>query len=259
MTQPLLRLEALYQTFITSNHQKKQALNGVSFDINAGEIFGLLGVNGAGKTTLSSLIATLQPPTSGNIFFNRSGELVSIYNDLLTYRQMVGFCPQKPNLIDILSVQQNLFFNGRYYGLTSEQAKQRVVELVKQFELDEFKNRKPAELSGGYRQRVMIARALMHRPQILILDEPTVGLDPHIRVQLWEEIKTLKSEGVAVVLTTHYLEEAEVLCDRVCILHEGQIRLIDTPSALKTSHQMARLEEVFLALMQMENPEKEGK
>lgn len=258
MVQPFVRLDTLFKTFFTSDNREKHALRGVSADIYPGEIFGLLGVNGAGKTTLSSLIATLQPPTSGDILFDRAGELVSAYQDLMTYRQIIGFCPQKPNLVDVLTVEQNLFFSGRYYGLTAAESKQRVGELVRRFELDEFKKRTPGELSGGYRQRVMIARALMHKPRLLILDEPTVGLDPHIRLQLWDEVKMLKSEGVAVLLTTHYLEEAEALCDRVCILHEGVVRLCDTPSALKTSYDKARLEEVFLALMQDDNVEKKG-
>ncbi|HBL98815.1 TPA: ABC transporter ATP-binding protein [Candidatus Dependentiae bacterium] len=258
MIQPFLRLEKIYKTFSTSDYRQKTALGGVSADIFPGEIFGLLGVNGAGKTTLSSIIATLAAPTSGSIQFNRAGEFVSIYNDLMAYRQLVGFCPQKPNLTDALSVYYNLFFAGRYYGLTADDAKARAHELVERFALTEFKNQTPAELSGGYRQRVMLARALMHRPGLLILDEPTVGLDPHIRVQLWDEIKALKKDGVAVLLTTHYLEEAEALCDRVCILHDGIVRLIDTPAALKVSYQKERLEEVFLALMQIKNSVNEG-
>lgn len=248
MMQTFLRLENVFKTFITSDQRQKKALGGVSFGINRGEIFGLLGVNGAGKTTLSSIIATLNEASSGKLLFNRDGAEISIYDDLMAYRQVIGFCPQKSNLIDALSVLQNLVFQGCYYGFPIFEVKVRANELIQRFMLDEFKHQTPAELSGGYRQRVMIARALMHKPQLLILDEPTVGLDPHIRMELWEEITSLKQEGVSILLTTHYLEEAEVLCDRVCILHEGLVRLIDTPAALKSSYQKARLEEVFLAL-----------
>jgi ABC-2 type transport system ATP-binding protein len=253
MIQPFLRLHTLSKQYSTSDNRQKYALDNISCDIYPGEIFGILGVNGAGKTTMSSLIATLQPPTSGDILFNQSGILTSVYADLMTYRQIIGFCPQKPNLIDTLTVEQNLFFSGRYYGLTATQSTQGAAELMQRFGLDEYKNQTTNELSGGYRQRVMIARSLMHKPKLLVLDEPTVGLDPHIRLQLWDEIKMLKKEGVTVLLTTHYLDEADALCDRVCILHDGMVRLIDTPFALKTLHKKERLEDVFLALMQPDN------
>lgn len=253
MIQPFLRLDQLSKQYSTSDNRQKYALNNVSCDIYPGEIFGILGVNGAGKTTMSSLIATLQPPTSGDILFYQSGALNSVYADLMAYRQIIGFCPQKPNLIDALTVEQNLFFSGRYYDLTATQSTQRAAELMQRFGLDEYRNQTTNELSGGYRQRVMIARSLMHKPKLLILDEPTVGLDPHIRLQLWDEIKMLKKEGVTVLLTTHYLDEADALCDRVCILHDAMVRLIDTPLALKTLHKKERLEDVFLALMQPDN------
>lgn len=247
--QTFLRLENVSKQFRTSDHRDKRALDGVSCEIFSGEIFGLLGVNGAGKTTLSSIIATLNPPTGGNLFFESEGTFISIYDDLMTYRQLIGFCPQKPNLTNQLTVEQNLTFFGRYYGLSAHATKIRVDALIEQFGLSEFRKRSPEELSGGYRQRIMLARALVHKPKLLILDEPTVGLDPHIRVQLWNAIRALKNEGVSVILTTHYLEEAEILCDRVCLLHEGIVRLIDTPAHLKTTHKKERLEEVFLALM----------
>ncbi len=250
MIQSYLRLEALTKNYKTSDGRIKQALKGVSLELARGEIFGLLGVNGAGKTTLSSIIATLQPPTSGDIFMDG----VSIYSNLMGYRRQLGFCHQKPNLTDGLTVEQNLLFAGRYYGLSAEASCERADELITRYHLEEFRNQDPAELSGGYRQRVMLTRALMPRPQLLLLDEPTVGLDPHIRFQLWDEIRALKGDGVTVLLTTHYLDEAEALCDRVCMLHKGAIRLIGTPDELKLNFQRGRLEEVFMALM---NDEKE--
>jgi len=230
---------------IKKSYGVKQALKGVSLDIYKGEIFGLLGVNGAGKTTLSSIVATLHPPTSGDIEF----EGKSIYADLAAYRFNLGFCPQRPNLHPLLTLEQNLRLAGGYYQLTSQQVEDRFNHLVDHFELRPYLQQKASVLSGGYKQRFMIARALMHNPKLVILDEPTVGLDPHIRRQLWDKIKELKKDGVTVILTTHYLDEAEQLADRVCVLDSGVIKLIDTPDKLKADFKMNNLEDVFIALM----------
>lgn len=223
-----------------------EALKGVSVDLYEGEIFGLLGVNGAGKTTLSSIIASLHPATSGNIL--RGG--VSIYADVLEYRKILGFCPQKPNFEQTLTVRENLEFAGRYFLMTGEEIEERVNDLLKQFDLEKYASSKPTILSGGYKQRLLIARALVHKPRLVILDEPTVGLDPHIRRQLWDIIKDLKKEGVTVILTTHYLDEAEYLSDRVCILDNGTIMAIDTPEQLMAAHKKENLEQVFIELVE---------
>jgi ABC-2 type transport system ATP-binding protein len=230
---------------IKKRYGNKEALKGVSLDIYKGEILGLLGVNGAGKTTLSSIIATLHPPTEGDVEF----EGTSIYDDVATYRFSIGFCPQKPNLNSMLTLEENLRLSGSYYQMTDEQIDVRLAQLVQQFGLKEYLHQKAQVLSGGYKQRFMIARALMHNPQLVILDEPTVGLDPHIRRQLWSQIKELKDLGVTVILTTHYLDEAEQLSDRVCVLDGGLIKLIDTPDKLKADFKMNNLEDVFIALM----------
>jgi ABC-type multidrug transport system ATPase subunit len=230
---------------IKKRYGTKEALKGVSLDIYKGEILGLLGVNGAGKTTLSSIIATLHPPTEGDIEF----EGKSIYADVATYRFHIGFCPQKPNLNSALTLEQNLRLSGSYYQMTKSQIDTRLAQLVEQFDLKEYLHQKAQVLSGGYKQRFMIARALMHNPQLVILDEPTVGLDPHIRRQLWQQIKDLKAAGVTVILTTHYLDEAEQLSDRVCVLDGGLIKLIETPDKLKADFNMNNLEDVFIALM----------
>jgi ABC-2 type transport system ATP-binding protein len=222
-----------------------KALNKISLDIYEGEVLGLLGVNGAGKTTLSSILATLHPPTSGDVLWN--GE--SIYKNINEYRKIIGFCSQKPSLIDDLTVEENLFYAGKFYGLDSDLIKDRMQKLIKQFSLEMYKDNRPDVLSGGYKQRVMIARALMNAPKIVILDEPTVGLDPHIRHQLWERIRELKGIGVSVILTTHYLDEAEILSDRICMLDKGEIKLIDTPDNLKLIYNQSRLEDVFLELI----------
>jgi ABC-2 type transport system ATP-binding protein len=230
---------------IKKRYSTKEALKGVSLDIYKGEIVGLLGVNGAGKTTLSSIIATLHPPTEGDI----ECEGVSIYDDIATYRYKIGFCPQRPNLDPALTLEQNLRLSGTYYQMTKEEIDTRLDFLISQFGLKEYLHQKASVLSGGYKQRFMIARALMHNPQLVILDEPTVGLDPHIRRQLCQQIRDLKQLGVTVILTTHYLDEAEQLSDRVCVLDNGLIKLVDTPDKLKADFKMENLEDVFIALM----------
>ncbi len=246
MNEILLKIKDVKKTY-----GKKEALKGISLDVHTGEILGLLGVNGAGKTTLSSIIATLIPATAGDIEFQGT----SIYKDLVAFRAQLGFCPQRPNLNPQLTLEQNLRLSGSYYGMTEEQIDARMETLIKQFELAPFLQQRALVLSGGYKQRFMIARSLMHSPKLVLLDEPTVALDPHIRRQLWDIIKGLKQTGVTVILTTHYLDEAEILSDRVCVLDHGQIKLIDTPEKLKADFKMNNLEDVFIALMQ-ENTDK---
>ena len=239
----LLEVRGISKTYFNKKGSElKRALRPTSFDLYKGEVFGLLGVNGAGKTTLSSILATMHPPTSGDVIWKGT----SIYKQLLEYRKIVGMCPQKPNIEKRLNVEENLLFAARCYGLSPPQAIERKNALISQFNLEEYVGTTTDQLSGGYRQRFLVARALMHHPQLMILDEPTVGLDPHIRRQIWEVIKILKSIHVTVILTTHYLDEAEYLSDRVCLIHNGLIRTVDTPDNLKKFHQKNNLEEVFL-------------
>ncbi|NBP02968.1 MAG: ABC transporter ATP-binding protein [Proteobacteria bacterium] len=240
----LLQIKNITKTF-NDGVQEIKALKGVSIDMYQGEVLSLLGVNGAGKTTLSAIISTLHPATSGDILHND----VSIYEDVLAYRRMIGFCPQKPNIDMMLTIEQNLEFAGRYFCMEPEAIKERTAYLLKRFGLDKYARSKAMILSGGYKQRFLIARTLMHSPQLVIFDEPTVGLDPQIRRDIWEVIKGLKKEGVTVLLTTHYLDEAEQLSDRVCLLDKGVIRLVDTPANLKAAHDQKNLEEVFIKLI----------
>ncbi|HSW73549.1 MAG TPA: ABC transporter ATP-binding protein [Candidatus Limnocylindria bacterium] len=242
-TVPLLTIDNITKTY----HDAKQtvhALANVSLTINKGEIFGLLGVNGAGKTTLSSLIATLHPPTSGTILYK--GE--SIYKNIQGYRTVLGFCPQTQNLDHDLTVEENLVFAGRYFLLPQSEIAQRVAHLMEYLELTRYKSFQVSSLSGGTKQRLLIARALIHNPEIVILDEPTVGLDPDIRRKLWTIITSLKERGITVILTTHYLDEAEALSDKICILHKGKVRLIESVQALKERHNLSSLEAIFLKL-----------
>lgn len=245
----LLKIKDITKTYnsIPQNH----ALKGVTLDIFEGEVLSLLGVNGAGKTTLSSIISTLHPATSGDIFYNDQ----SIYNDVTDFRRIIGFCPQKPNIDEMLTIKENLLFAGRYFNMPEATIKQRSLDLMEKFQLLKYADAKGSILSGGYKQRFILARTLMHSPKLVILDEPTVALDPHIRRNLWEIIKSLKNDGVTILLTTHYIEEAEILSDRVCILDKGVIKLIDTPENLKKNFSQSNLEDVFIKLLQEEKEE----
>ncbi|MFI5333018.1 MAG: ABC transporter ATP-binding protein [Candidatus Babeliales bacterium] len=240
---PLLRI-----INVTKRYGDYEALKGVSLDLYPGEVVTLLGVNGAGKTTLSSIVATLKPPTSGDLLYNNR----SIYSDIVGYRCIIGFCPQKPNLNNYLTLRENLFFAGRYFAVPDDEIAVRIDDLANRFKFGKYLDKRPEVLSGGYKQRFTLARSIIHKPQLIILDEPTVALDPHIRHQLWDYIKALKQENICVLLTTHYLDEAEVLSDRVCVLDQGAVRLIDTPHNLMSSFHKDRLEDVFIHLMHEE-------
>ena len=239
---------------ITKSYGSRRVLESISLTIYKSEVFCLLGVNGAGKTTLSSIIATLQPPTGGDILFDDR----SIYDDISTYRLSVGLCPQRPNLHSQLTVYENLYFAGRAYRLSHDAADERARYLLQRFRLQKYADDNPHILSGGYKQRALIARTLMHDPQIILFDEPTVGLDPHIRQDLWKIIRELRDAGKSIILTTHYMDEAEQLSDRVCVLDKGVIRLIDTPENLKASFEKRDLESVFIELMRQAEQETEG-
>ena len=252
MSKPILEVKDVTKVY-KSNGKTTRALDGVSLTIEEGEIFGLLGVNGAGKTTLSSILATLHPPTSGQVLYKGT----SIYKDILRYRRALGFCPQRQNLDKSLTVKENLIFAGRYFLLPKEEIRLRAELLMKQLRLNCYADNDTESLSGGTKQRVLIARALMHNPKIVILDEPTVGLDPDIRRSLWKQIRDLKALGITIILTTHYLDEAEYLSDRVCILSQGKVRLIESLKTLQERHKMAKLEDIFLELTEQEREEDE--
>jgi ABC-type multidrug transport system ATPase subunit len=245
VNQPLIKALSVKKDYQAGSHIKK-ALKGVSLDICEGEIVGLLGVNGAGKTTLSTILAGLHPCSSGDIQYRDR----SIYEDIVSYRKIVGFCPQKPNLDLGLTLEENLIFAGRYHRMKKDDIVAQIDALMDQFQLREYAKMKASVLSGGYKQRFLIARTLMHRPKLIILDEPTVGLDPYIRHQLWDQIAVLKKNGSSILLTTHYLDEAEYLSDRVCIIDAGSVKTIDTPQNLMKIHEKNRLEDVFLKLTQ---------
>jgi ABC-2 type transport system ATP-binding protein len=206
------------------------AVNEISFEVKEGELFGLLGPNGAGKTTTLNMLATLIRPTSGKAFI--AGFDVLKERDKV--RKSIGMVFQEPALDNYLTGRENLEFHGMMYGLSRREAKKRVKEALKIVELEEFADKLVQTYSGGMKRRLEIARALVHQPKILFLDEPTLGLDAQTRRKIWEYIKKLNKErGATIILTTHYMEEADFLADRVAIIDYGKIVALDTPQNLK--------------------------
>ena len=207
------------------------AVDHLGLSVRAGEIFGLLGPNGAGKTTTVGMLTTRVVPSSGRALVGG----VDIVGDPARAKQVIGVVPQSNTLDRDLTVWQNLYFHGRYFGMAADEAKAEADRLLEQFRLTDRAQANVATLSGGMAQRLMVARAILHRPRILFLDEPTAGLDPQSRIALWEILADLHTAGQTILLTTHYMEEADQLCDRVAIMDHGRILALDTPAALKRS------------------------
>jgi len=209
-----------------------QAVDGVSFTVESGEIFGLLGPNGAGKSTLIRMLTTLVPPTGGTAVV--AGH--DIIHDPTAVRESIGVIPQNMTSDPELTCAENLGIHARLYGITGALRRRRTEELLEAVGLLDRANAMAATLSGGMRRRLEIARGMVHDPQILFLDEPTTGLDPVSRISVWEMITHLREkQGRTLFLTTHYMDEADRLCDRVAIVDHGRIAALDTPVALKAS------------------------
>jgi ABC-2 type transport system ATP-binding protein len=208
-----------------------EALLGVSFSVEPGEFFGLLGPNGAGKSTTLGCITTLVRPSGGRILVDG----VDVVRRPLEAKRKIAVVPQVRNLDRDLSVRELLSYHGRYFGLAAAEREARVERLLSELQVADRASARPLTLSGGQQQRVMIARALMHDPTILLLDEPTTGLDPQARRSLWDTLRELHGRGLTVILTTHYMEEADRLCERLAIVDHGRILTLDTPANLKRS------------------------
>jgi ABC-2 type transport system ATP-binding protein len=207
------------------------AVDRLNLDVYAGEIFGLLGPNGAGKTTTVGILTTRVVPTSGRALLGG----IDVAAQPALAKQLSGIVSQQNTLDRQLSVWENLYFHGRLFGIGARESRRTADELLQQFQLSKWAKASVYALSGGMAQRLMVARAIFHRPSVLFLDEPTAGLDPQSRLALWDLLGELHRSGQTILLTTHYMEEADKLCDRVAIMDHGKILALDTPAALKQS------------------------
>ncbi len=222
-----------------------EALRGVSLRIEAGELFGLLGPNGAGKSTLIHCTTGLAQPTAGAIsVFGH--DAIDRYAEA---RQAVGLAPQEPNLDWFLTVEETLDYHAGYFGMPKRERRERATELLETFSLTEKRDERTRTLSGGMKRRLILARAMMHRPRLLILDEPTAGVDVELRLELWHYVQRIKGEGTTILLTTHYIEEAEQLCDRIAFINEGRIVGEGTSNELASEYGVGNLEDAYLALV----------
>jgi len=228
---------------LTKDYDSFRAVDAIDFELMRGEFFGFLGPNGAGKTTVMRVIYCFMPPSSGDVrVFD-----MDVTKDASRIKARIGVMPQEDNLDPDLSVLENLIVYARYFDIPRREALRSASELLEFVELEGKAKTKIANLSGGMKRRLVLARALINNPELLILDEPTTGLDPHSRHAVWDKLNQLKEKNTTLILTTHYMEEAEKLCDRVAIMDAGKIVTIDSPSSLMQMHG-GNLEDVYLKL-----------
>jgi len=219
----------LGKTYRSHGGEARAAVNGLTLEVRTGELFALLGPNGAGKSTTVGILTTRVKPTSGTAKIAGT----DVAADPVAVKQRIGVVTQHNTLDRQLTVMENLEFRGRYAGMTTRQARKRAGELLEVFSLTDRAGALVQTLSGGLAQRVLIARAIVHRPDVLFLDEPTSGLDPQTRVNLWDILRSMRTEGQTILLTTHYLEEAENLCDRIGVIDHGKLLTTGTLAELK--------------------------
>lgn len=229
MSNYILKVENLKKEFQLSKTRKIEAVKGISFEVRRGEIFGFLGPNGAGKSTTISMITTQQEATSGEIFIDGQ----SVLENPALARRKIGVVAQHNNLDRGLTARENLIYHAKYFGMDDATTNKRADEYLEKFGLKDRQHDYVREFSGGMAQRLKIARAIMHNPDILFLDEPTTGLDPSYRAILWEQMLALNKAGTTIFLTTHYMEEPEQLCDRIAIVDKGELKAIGTADELK--------------------------
>lgn len=227
-TSVVIRTEGLTKVYVGADFA---AVDHLDLEVTGGEVFGLLGPNGAGKTTTAGMLTTRVLPTSGRAHI---AGIDVVSNPTLT-KQMIGVVSQQNTLDRALTVWENLYFHGRLFGISARDSRAEADRLLGQFQLAKWARASVYALSGGMAQRLMVARSIFHRPAVLFLDEPTAGLDPQSRLALWEVLRELNAAGQTIVLTTHYMEEADQLCDRVAIMDHGKILALGTPTQLKES------------------------
>lgn len=236
-----VEIKNLDKTYSSGTH----ALKGITLNIPQGSFFGLLGPNGAGKSTLIHCLTGLAIPTGGTaVVFGHD-----VVNDYQEARKNIGLAPQEINLDWFLNVEDTLDFHGGYFGIRKAVRRERTEELLKDFSLLDKRKDRSIFLSGGMKRRVVLARALMHRPKLLILDEPTAGVDVELRLELWQYIKKINQQGTTVLLTTHYIEEAERLCDKIALINKGEIVQTGSSEQLKKHYRQKTLEDVYLKVV----------
>jgi len=241
VSEPALHIENLVKRYPNG----VEALRGVSIEIAPGDFFGLLGPNGAGKSTLIHCATGLAQPSGGAIeVFGHDA-----IHDYAEARQAVGLAPQEVNLDHFLTVAETLDFHAGYFGMAKRERRERAAELLDAFSLGAKADERTRTLSGGMKRRLILARALMHRPRLLILDEPTAGVDIELRLELWHYVQKINQEGTTILLTTHYLEEAEQLCGRIAFIADGQIAAQGSSHELANRYGVPNLEDAYLALV----------
>src|SRR6202167_4925628 len=227
-SQPIIETIDLVKTYPGTDFR---AVDGLNLQVGMGEVYGLLGPTGAGKTTTVGVLTTRVIPSGGHAFVGG----IDVVDHPTLAKQMIGVVSQQNTLDRQLTAWENLYFHGRLFGMGKRESKQTADELLERFQLSRFASASVYALSGGMAQRLMVARAIFHRPAVLFLDEPTAGLDPQGRLALWELLRDLNAQGQTIMLTTYYMEEADKLCDRVAIMDHGKILALDTPAELKRS------------------------
>ncbi|MGN1388644.1 MAG: ABC transporter ATP-binding protein [Bulleidia sp.] len=243
MTEHILEVRDLKKQYHTKNGTV-DAVKGISFHVDKGEIFGFLGANGAGKSTTINMVTTQLLPSGGQILVDGK----DLTGDVAAIRRKIGVVAQHNNLERNLTAEENLYFHGRYFGMDPEEIHKRSDELLKKFGLYDRRKDFVKSYSGGMAQRLKIARAMLHNPEILFLDEPTTGLDPNYRNILWEQMLKMNQEGTTIFLTTHYMEEVENFCSHVAIMKKGEMLAYGTVKELEEKTNTSSLNDVFLVL-----------
>lgn len=237
-------MQAIKSTLLVKRYKNLTAVNGLNLEIRQGELFSLLGVNGAGKTTVIKMLSCLTKPTAGDATVGGC----SITQEPERVKRLIGVSPQETAVAPNLSVKENLELMCGIHGFSKEKTTARIGELARQFDLDSVLQRKAGRLSGGWQRRVSIAMALISEPQILFLDEPTLGLDVIARHDLWDAIRALKGR-ITIILTTHYMEESEALSDRIGIMKEGRLLAVGTAEELKKQAGTDNFETAFVSIV----------